>query len=392
MRIAVFHDLPSGGAKRALRQQVLGLSARGHNVRVYVPSTAEERFSPLSGAASDVRVFPRPVQPDREEALERGLSPAMALRWVRYLAAVHRSEREIAAEIDAGAHDAVLVAASQFTQAPWVLRFLRTPTLYFCQEPLRAAYEPRVAPPITRIAIRGTIGRVDLANTRAASLVAVNSHFSARRIRRIYGRSGCVNYLGVDADQFRPLRSSPRGEYVLTVGALHPLKGLDFLLDVFACIPAAMRPPLVVVSDRARDAERRRLEQSATRYGVDLSFRFSVSEDELVSLYNAARLVVYAPYDEPFGFVPLEAMACGRPVLGIREGGIPETVVEGETGFIAPRDVGVFADRVVDLLTHQRGTDEVARRAREIVRTRWTWDESVNRLEWLLKAAAGRKR
>ncbi|MBI4409918.1 MAG: glycosyltransferase, partial [Gemmatimonadetes bacterium] len=53
----------------------------------------------------------------------------------------------------------------------------------------------------------------------------------------------------------------------------------------------------------------------------------------------------YVAYDEPFGFVPLEAMACGRPVLAVREGGIPESVQDGVTGFLAPREPGTFASR-----------------------------------------------
>lgn len=389
MKIAVFHDLPSGGAKRALHQQVRGLVARGHRVSAHLPSTAEERFLPLAEAGAEVRVHPRPPQPDRERALERGPSPLDALRWLRYLAGVYRSEREIAAAIDAGGYDAVLVGASQFTQAPWVLRFLRTPAVYYCQEPLRAAHEPRIATPLTRLALRSTLGRADRANTRAASRVAVNSRFSAGRIGRIYRVPTRVNYLGVDSGRFRPLPSPARGAYLLTVAAMHPLKGLDFLVESVGKIAPEERPTLVVVSDRAREAERARVEARARGAGVRVEFRFRVPEEELVALYNGARLVVYAPYDEPFGFVPLEAMACARPVLGVAEGGIPETVEEGETGFLAPRDSAAFARRITELLGDEERAERVARHALEVVRERWTWERSVEELEGLLRETAG---
>lgn len=387
MRIAVFHDLPSGGAKRALWQQVRGLVAQGHRVSAYLPDSAEERFLPLAEVTSDVHVFPRLAQPDRERALERGPSPGAAVAWLRYLIGVRRSEREIAAAIDAGEYDTVLVAASQFTQAPWLLRSLRTPTVYYCQEPLRAAYEPRIAPPLTRFLIRHTLGRVDRANARAATVVAVNSRFSAGRIEAAYGRSVRVNYLGVDAERFRPLEVE-RGSFVLTVAALHPLKGLDFLVDSLGRMAPELRPPLVVVSDRSRQSERQRLEASAARNGVRLEFRFRITEEELVRLYNQARFVVYAPYNEPFGFVPLEAMACGRPVLGVREGGIPETVVEGETGFLAERDPSHFAARLTELLASPQQGERVAEQAVGIVRKRWSWERSVAELAELLRHAA----
>ncbi len=387
LRIAAFHDLPSGGAKRALQRQVRGLVALGHVVNVFVPSTADEQFLPLSDSASSVRTFRRPPAPDRERALEGRASVLDPARWLRYLALVRRTEREIGQEIDGGGYDLSLVAASQFTQAPWLLRRLLTPSLYYCQEPLRAAYEPRIAPPLTRFLIRQTLGRIDRANTQAATTVAVNSRFSANRIQEIYGRSVHVNYLGVDAERFRKLNLE-RGDFVLTVAALHPLKGLDFLIESLGLMPPEDRPPLVVVSDRAREAERKRVEEHAARSGVAITFRFRVSEEELVRLYNQTRLVLYAPYNEPFGFVPLEAMACGTPVLGVREGGIPETVVEGETGFLAERDPNHFATRIRELMAAPDRAEQVALRAQQIVRQQWTWERSVAELAELCEATA----
>ncbi|MGH7457701.1 MAG: glycosyltransferase [Longimicrobiaceae bacterium] len=87
-----------------------------------------------------------------------------------------------------------------------------------------------------------------------------------------------------------------------------------------------------------------------------------------------------APYNKPFGFVPLEAMACGRPVLGVREGGIPETVVEGKTGFLAERDPEHFAYRLIELLREPEKTAGVSRLAAEIVQERWSWEASIHEL------------
>ncbi|MBI4409919.1 MAG: glycosyltransferase family 4 protein [Gemmatimonadetes bacterium] len=386
MNLAVYHDLPSGGAKRALREQVAGLRALGHRVDVFIPSTAEERFLPLADVASSVRVFPQAVPPARERVLE-GNAPLDLARWAGFLRRVRRLDAEIAAAIDAGGYDVVLVHPSQFTQAPHILRRLRTRSVYYCHEPLRAAYERRISPPWLRLLIRATIGRMDRRNLRAATTVAVNSAFTAARVRAIYGRSASVLYLGVDAQRFRPL-GLPQAGFVLTVAALHPLKGLDFLLDVLARVPAAARPPLVVVSDRSRAAEQRRLEARARQAAVKLDFRFRVEEEELVALYNRARLVLYAPYDEPFGFVPLEAMACGRPVLAVREGGIPESVQDGVTGFLAPREPGTFASRLTALLTDPRAAERVGARAPELVRERWRWDRHVDELAELCRRTA----
>jgi glycosyltransferase involved in cell wall biosynthesis len=380
LRIAVYHDLPSGGAKRALERQVAGLASRGHRIDLYIPSTANEKFLPLESYAASVRIIRRPPPPDRAKALERGPSPSAALAWMRYLAMIRGTERAAAALISGGQHDVALVAASQFTQAPWLLRWLTVPSVYYCQEPLRAAYEPRISPPHVRLGIRYTLGVVDRSNARSAGRILVNSNFSRGRIQSIYRREAEVNYLGVDGDRFKPLDVLP-GAFLLTVAAMHPLKGLDFIVGSLARVPRDKRFPLVVVSDRARDAERVRVESQATAAGVEISFRLGVSEEELVRLYNQAQLVLYAPYDEPFGFVPLEAMACGRVVLGVEEGGIPETIIDGETGFLSPRDPGYFARRVVELLSDSTGTRAVAERGPSYVSDRWSWQRSIEELE-----------
>ncbi len=64
----------------------------------------------------------------------------------------------------------------------------------------------------------------------------------------------------------------------------------------------------------------------------------------LVLLYNKANLVVYTPYQEPFGLVPLESMSCGTPVVGVNDGGVMETVTNGKTGILTERDTKIFAN------------------------------------------------
>jgi glycosyltransferase involved in cell wall biosynthesis len=78
---------------------------------------------------------------------------------------------------------------------------------------------------------------------------------------------------------------------------------------------------LIVVSDEIDIHVENSLEQRAQKIGVDLRIESLIADDELVSLYNKAQLVLYAPYLEPFGLVPLEAMACGTPVVAVKEGG-----------------------------------------------------------------------
>ncbi len=386
MRIALFHDLPSGGAKRVIEAHARHLRAMGHEVAAFLPSTADETFLPLTAVLGTVHRFERPQPPDRSRLLGSAslMEPA---RWLRYLGAVRATEREIARIIDGSEYDVALVHPSQFTQAPCLLRYLRTPSLYYCHEPLRAAYEPWFAPPWLRHALRHTLGRLDASNVARASSVAVNSRYTASRVEAIYDRSAEVAYPGIDWERFKPAGVT-RERFVLVVGALHRSKGLEFVLDAIAEVPREQRPPLVVVSDRVREDERRRLRARAGALEVELTLQHRVNEDDLIMLYSRAAAVVYAPHQEPLGLVPLEAMACEAPVLGIDEGGVSETIVDGVTGLLAPRDRTVFASGLRALLDRPQWAATLGKQGRASVVENWNWRRSIEQLERLCRETA----
>jgi glycosyltransferase involved in cell wall biosynthesis len=160
-----------------------------------------------------------------------------------------------------------------------------------------------------------TAGRVD-------HFIA-NSHNVAARIRRYYGRDAAVVHPWVDTDAFSPDPTTVREDFYLVISALVPYKRVDLAV-------AAARQlgrPLVVVGS---GVERRRLERLA---GPQTRFLGWLAQDELVDLLRRARALLF-PGEEDFGIVPLEAMACGTPVVAYGVGGVRETVVDGETGVL----------------------------------------------------------
>jgi glycosyltransferase involved in cell wall biosynthesis len=311
-------------------------------------------------------------------------------------------QRRIAAQIDAGGYDVVFVHPCRFGQAPALLQFLGTPSIYYCQEHPRLIYQPRAPRPYARFSTAQRIGNcfdplprlyrtllkaLDRRSVDAATSVLTNSAFSRESLYHTYGVFADVCYLGVDLERFRP-SGSGRGEYVLSVGALHPLKGFDFLLHSLAALDAGRRPPLVIVSNWADPRERRYLGELAAALGVRVTFRTQVVDAELVQLYQAARLTLYAPIMEPFGFVPLESAACATPVVGVREGGLRETVLHGETGLLVEREHPGFAEAVDGLLRDPPRCEDMGCRARTYVEQTWSWGHSTHNLETFLARAA----
>lgn len=400
MKIAVYHNFPSGGGKRALFEMTKRLAQR-HEVDVYTLSCAEHNFCDLRPFVRQHIVYPfRPLPLARRPfgRLNQGIRTADLLR-------LNAVQRRIAAQIDDGGYDVVFVHNCQFSQSPSVLKFLRTPSAYYCQEPPRQLYEPPAERPYNRFSqvqrlgnmfdpfpglYRRTLRRLNRDNVQAAGVVLVNSHYSRETFFRTYGVFAHVGRLGVDTDRFRPL-SLDREQRVVSVGALTPRKGFDLVIHSLGLIEAARRPALTIVSNYVDPAEHGYLAKLASDLAVQVEFRAGVSDDELVETYNRSLLTVYAPIMEPFGFVPLESMACGTPVVGVNEAGVRETVRHGETGLLVERDPRRFAAAISGLANDHDRWARLGAQGRAYVQAEWSWDRSTRDLKgYLSKAALGR--
>jgi glycosyltransferase involved in cell wall biosynthesis len=145
------------------------------------------------------------------------------------------------------------------------------------------------------------------------------------------------------------------------VSALVPYKRIDVAID--AC--ARAKVPLRIVGE---GPERSNLERSATG---ETRFLGRVTDSEIRDLYRRAS-VVLLPGEEDFGIVPLEAQACGRPVVALGRGGALETVVPGETGLLTSEPgVEAFADALVRALSHRFETGAIRRHAERFGRERF---------------------
>ena len=197
---------------------------------------------------------------------------------------------------------------------------------------------------------------------RANRYVAI-SHYVAGRIRRYYNREATVVYPPVDTDFFHPDSAVP-GRYALVVSALVPYKRLDLAID--ACRIAGV--PLKIVGE---GPDRGRLERRARDNKHEVEFLGRRSNDEVRELYRRAA-VVMLPGEEDFGIVPLEAQACGRPVVAYARGGALETVVAEETGLLVEEAApAAFADAVRRAIDRRFDSTAIRRHAERFGRARF---------------------
>jgi D-inositol-3-phosphate glycosyltransferase len=180
------------------------------------------------------------------------------------------------------------------------------------------------------------------------------------------------------------LEIPPHENVVLHLGRLVPRKGIDTVVQGFARLVHhhGVEARLVIVGGESDEPDAQvtpeigRLREVARREGVDdlVHFAGRRGRDRLKYFYSAADVFVTTPWYEPFGITPLEAMACGTPVVGANVGGIKFTVRDGETGYLVPpHDPNCLAERLAHLYRHPKLREVLGRNGVRRVNDLFPW-------------------
>ncbi len=246
--------------------------------------------------------------------------------------------------------DAEVVISTSHCAAKAVVPTGRAVHLCYCHSPMRYAWDQfesyfgaeRVGRGMS-LAMRPVmawLARWDRATASRVDRFLANSHYVAGRIARYYNRRATVLYPPVDTEFFTPAARPPQ-PYFLVVSALVPYKRIDLALSAAQRLQA----PLKVVG-AGPDLDRLR-----AMAGPTVEFTGQLGDEALREAYRGATAVLL-PGEEDFGIVPVEAMACGRPVVALGRGGACETVQDGVTGVLVPESTAeAFADAMARVRT-----------------------------------------
>lgn len=221
------------------------------------------------------------------------------------------------------------------------------------------------------------------------------SRFNARTVAARYGFEPQVVFNGIDTALFQPVAPDAelRQRYgnqplLLYVGRLMPWKGVDVAIRALVAIPDA------VLLIAGAGQERANLERLVAELGLHdrVDFLGPLDRAALPRLYSSVDLLLATSFaSETFGIGPVEAQACGLPVVASRWGGFPEVVDDGRTGVIVPpRDVDALARAVNDLL-HDEGRRAAMAAAAPAWAAQFAWPAVVDRIEAVYDAAVHHK-
>ena len=286
--------------------------------------------------------------------------------------------------------EADLVISTSHCAAKSVVAPGRARHLCYCFTPMRYAWDQFDAYfGTSRLGVRSqamrpalsALARWDASTAGRPDRYVAISQYVAARIARYYNRWSAVVYPPVDTDFYRPRADVADDGYYLVVSALVPYKRLAVAID--ACRRAGRRLKVV-----GQGPEGRRLQALA---GPDVEFLGAVSDEDVRRLYQGARAVLL-PGEEDFGIVPVEAQACGRPVVALGRGGALETVRDGETGvLVGEPSPEAFADAITRLERLTIDPERVRAHALQFSRARFL-EEFTQQVTDLLSAPVGQVR
>lgn len=365
MKLAVYYNLDFSGAKRSVFEQVRRLRALGHEIDVYTTDAKNDLFDPGKVANREYRFDYRRVTLKIPflRKLSEDLSDFYLLR---------RLHKHIAKEIDKNSYDICLINTDKFTQAPFVLRYLKSKKVYFCLEPLKIGYEYglRISDDFSVVhKLYESINRfvrkkIDRDNARASDTALAISYFGRELMIQSFDIYPKVTHLGVDEKVFKKANIRKKNQ-VLFIGQKLKMNGYDYAVEAIKLIPKNIRPRLKVIS-------------------ISDSGRGRLTDKEIVYHYNESLITLSLSNFDTFGLVPLESLACEVPVIAFNVAAYRETILNKKTGFLVDFDSYEIAQKIIYLLKSPNIINSMGKEGRKQIEIEWTWDRQIKKLEKFL--------
>ena len=365
MKIAIFYYIKFSGAKRVVQEHVKGLTSLGNIVDIYTTDNSKDIFDPSIYANNKYYYEFNPKN------INLPIIKRVKQDFYDTFLSLKNLHKKIARDIDKNNYDIVLVHTDLNTQAPFLLRYLKTKNVYYCLEPLRNAYEfsLRLKENVSFLnkfyenLNRWIRKKIDLRNTLSADNILTLSLFARERIIAAYDLYPKVSYLGVDEKIFKPKKKQKQ---VFFVAEKYPIYGFDLAKEALDLIPKRIRPKLKIVSWKKNNGER-------------------LSDEELVNIYNQSLVTLSLSRFDTFGLVPLESMACGVPVIALNVAGYRETIKNNENGFLVDFNSNEISKKIMYFLNNPDKAKEFGANGRRWVEDNWIWEKQIKNLEKLLK-------
>ena len=309
MKVAIVHDwlVNYGGAERVVEQMLALYPDADIYTLVYDKKKMASHFAPQKVHTSFVQKLPN--------------ASKLYTKLLNFMPKAFES-------FDFSGYD--LIIASSSSCAKGIITPPAVPYLAYIHSPMRYAWDLyfdyyRASGRLTRFFMKRwmpALRQWDYISSQRIDTLVANSRYIARRIKKCWNRDAQVIHPPVDVERLSPNGNAPEDFYVV-FSRFVPYKRID--LAISACGQAGRK--LVVIGGGSQEKE---LKALAARY-KDITFTGRISDDDVKGYLQRGRALIFCA-EEDFGIIPVEAQACGRPVIAYGKGGARETVLDGKTG------------------------------------------------------------
>ena len=348
MKIAVVDNLPEGGAKRVVYEQVKYLALK-HEVFLFT-NTLTTHF-PFGRWA---KVYQYDFEQKNTHGFFRPIGDCVA-GWK-----IFKAYRQINKQIKNLKIEVAIYHPCRFSQAPLGLLGNKFKKVYFAEEWFRLIYEPEHHPlPSNKLKTAYEKGRrfllkiLDKYLVGQADIVLTSSQYNKGHLWQVYKRVAEVVPLGVDKKVFKPPVKRADRNYFLFIGEHDDFHGYPLITQILA------------LSDYRLKIKEVNFDQG----------KFSIDETTLVDMYQQAIATLCLDRSEPFGLVPLESMGCGTPVIAMDEGGYKETVIDKVTGFLVAREAKSIYEKILWFSGDKNRQNEIGRKCRQHIVANYSWEK-----------------
>jgi len=356
MKIAVIDNLPEGGAKRVVWEQLYFLNQK-HQL-LYCTNTISSKFT----KNLPIIISKLPFNPPISKGWSR---PLQDIRLLLHTYEWYKKQKGVILQ---WRPDIIIAHPCMVTQAPLILLLQKSiPVIYFMEETYRVFYEKHLQPQhlsffkhLYQSLYRFIIHLIDLRATTAATSRITTSSYVQQQVKRWYGLSSKLIWLGVNTEQFKPSTSQP-AKYFVFVGEKVEVNGFDLLSQALSLAKAPINVIYITFNNK----------------------KLKYSDSDLTQIYQNSYAVLCLSKQEPFGLTALEGMASGVPVIALKEGGYIDTVTE-ETGILIDRDPSKLLQSLLLLMKSEKIRKKLGKNGCNRVTEHFTWLKHGQELEKII--------
>ena len=255
------------------------------------------------------------------------------------------------------------------------------PSIIYCHHPEQLLVKKN---DLIRRLLHLPIDRAENKGFKETNSILCNSDFTKKAIHERFNRDSTIIFPGVDIDKFTLNEAGNR--FILTVNRIVPNKNLIFSIKLINKMKKRdSKIKLVIIGVKQPGFEWHLDELNKKIKELDLTnnveIHTNVTDSKLVDSYKNCSIFLYTPKEEHFGIAPIEAMACGKPVIAFNTGGPKETVVNNITGYLLQDDLDQWEEKIFELLDNNQKRMKMGISARNRVVDEFSWDAFMRKIK-----------